>query len=152
MAAPSRWVLSGTKLMRLCKIEHGLDPAAQPTRRFWHPRPQRIQHLQHGVRVDLINRHVQDWRAIFGDRFPPLASMLLAPPFGALRFDQLIGALAEGPARRLGFPGGLLRVKWVNALRDKGTVLGGLLSRLGEGHHRGRAKPGFALASRRSRT
>jgi len=73
--------------------------------------PNRLQDRQNGLRVDRINGLLPNRAAIFCHGLAPLARVLLASPFAALRFDQLIRALPERLAGCLSVPGGLLCVQ-----------------------------------------
>ena len=113
-------------------IKHSLDPAAKPRSRFRNPAPDRLQDAKHGLRVDCVDRLIENRPTVIIDRCAPLRRVYLRAPFTPLRFYEFIGALAEGSTPSLGFPGGLLCVQRVNALGEQGTVARGLLPRLGE--------------------
>src|ERR1700723_494438 len=82
-------------------IEHCFDAAAHPACRFRFLCPNRIKHLHDKPSIDRRHRQFpQDGIDVGFERVYPLLPMLGVAPAGPVLFDEIGGALAEGPALR----------------------------------------------------
>ena len=126
-------------------VEHRLHPAAQAARRLRLRRPDRLQHGQHRLRVDLVDRLAPDRDAVGFERRRPLRRMLVIAPLRGLGGDQRRRGLAERRLAGLGLAGGLARGDRVEAVLDQSLGFIAGLARRGERDARPGAEPHLAL-------
>src|SRR3984893_3265450 len=88
MTAPCSRILPRPKTVGFPVIKHRLDPAAEARSSFWNPAPNRLQDAKHGLRVDCVDRLIENRLAIIVDRCAPLARVNIGAPFAPLRFYE----------------------------------------------------------------
>src|SRR6516165_10895020 len=97
MTPPTRGIFAGTVFTKFRPIENDLDPAANTARGVGLVLPDRLQHLEHQRRVDVLHWQIaDDGMDVAIKRVAPLLPMLGIAPAGFMRGDVSLGALLEG--------------------------------------------------------
>jgi hypothetical protein len=99
-------------------------------------RPQRLQHPQHGLGVDLIDRQIADRRAIGRERHLPLGAIRGGFPRPLVRGDVVVGGLPEGGDRGPGLLASALFARRIGSREHAGALLRVLDARVGEAERR----------------
>ena len=147
MAAPTGRVLAGTVALGLGRVEHLFDPAAEPRRCLRLGLPNRFQDRENRRRVDNVDRQFSERRSVFFQRHRPLRAMFLVTPFGLLRRDEFVRALAERRNDALGSFRRSARLQRVAAGRNDRPTFRRHFARAGERHVARRAEPHFPAPS-----
>ena len=131
-APPGRvGLVAGNVPLGARRVQDGFDPPAKPRSGFGPCLPERLQHAQYGFRVHFIDRQSAQGPGICLKRHAPLRPMLVVAPFGSLRREQRVRALAERWLASLEPPGFAPRFDWIDASRDKLTGFGRFVPCLG---------------------
>src|SRR5262245_20065946 len=111
VAAPSRWVLTGSPTPDLGEVEHALDPTAYSRSGLRLRLPYRCENLEHVLGADLVDMLGAKRTAILvAERHPPLGGVFGVAPTAVERLHQGVGGLAE--RLLLSLSGG----KWITAV------------------------------------
>ena len=139
MAAPARRVLTRAITKSLGPIQHRLDAAPHPARRFRLARPQRLDDFHHHAGIDTIDRNfAEDRIGIGGKRVAPLRPVLRIAPAALMARDVTLGAFPEvlrrGRVYRLSCALSVASLDWVYARLDELPGHQRLLSGFREGY------------------
>ncbi len=110
LAAPSRRVLAGAEALGLGRVQNRLNAASSLLRGLRCRRPDRLERLQHRIRIDEINADRPQVRREDLERSVPIADRLLPSERCGPDRSHFVGHLAEGWDSRQG-PAGLDRVR-----------------------------------------
>src|SRR6476620_11557409 len=107
VSPPTCWVFTGPEAANGGCIKDFLDAAPETLGGFRQSLPNRLQHLQDCLGVDLTYRDSANLGAIGGEGQNPLRNVLIVAPTLAVSLDMGIGALAEARDSALGLDASL---------------------------------------------
>ena len=151
MPAPARGILAVAQAAALGPGQHPLDPAAQARCRLGAGGPQRGEHAQHEVGVDVLHRQVCNGAAILRERHPPLLAVLVVLPRdlvgGEVGFDALAEAHGLGGFESLLGTVGPPGLQWVDVVKELLAQAAGLVPGLAQPDRMERAQPHLPAAA-----
>src|SRR5262245_5960171 len=123
VSQPARWVFTCPEAANGGRIKDFLDAAPQTPSGLGEFLPNRLQHLQDRLGVDLIDRDSANLGAVGGEGQNPLCNVLIVAPALAVGLDVGIGAVAEARDSALGLNARLTCLQRVDARCKSGSRL-----------------------------